>query len=144
MKKIISITIFLFAATILSAQTDSLQVKTNVSKNDTDSLAGKSYNNVLPSFPGDEGAFLHYLTMNIHYPAAEMKAKKQGTVYVAFTVEKDGTITDVHAVKEVPDAPGLTAEAIRVISAMPKWNPCLINGIPARVLMTYPVKFVLN
>ena len=150
MKKIISIVIFVFAGIILSAQTD-----TTASKKDAvvtaDSTAKKAsetepvfrFAEEMPDFPGGLDAFRTYLSKNIKYPVEERKAKIQGTVYISFTIEKDGSVSNVYAVKEVSGAPGLTAEAIRVISAMPKWSPGKMNGRPVRVEMTQPVKFVL-
>jgi hypothetical protein len=38
----------------------------------------------------------------------------------------------------------LDAEAIRVVSSMPKWNPGLENGNPVRVKYTIPVTFRLK
>jgi periplasmic protein TonB len=96
----------------------------------------------MPEFPGN--GFTAYLQKNIKYPAMEKDAGKQGTVYISFVVEKDGSITNVAAAKEVPGAPGLTREAIRVVSQMPKWSPGMMNGRPVRITITQPVKFVLN
>lgn len=101
-------------------------------------------NEEYPSFPGGEQAFAEYLRSHLQYPAAEEKAGKQGTVYVEFVVEKDGSITNVRVIKEVPDAPGLSKEALRVISGMPKWNPGKMYGKPVRVIMREPVKFILT
>jgi protein TonB len=98
----------------------------------------------MPEMPGGEAAFYAYLQKNIKYPQFEKEANKVGTVFVQFTVEKDGSITDVKAVKEVAGAPGFTKEAVRVISQMPHWNPGQMNGRTVRVSMTQPVKFVLQ
>jgi protein TonB len=97
---------------------------------------------VMPGFPGD--AFQAYLKNNIKYPVMEKDAGKQGTVYISFVVEKDGSITNVSPAKEVPGAPGLTREAMRVINLMPKWSPGLMNGHPVRIEMKQPVRFVLQ
>jgi protein TonB len=96
----------------------------------------------MPDFAG--AGFQAYLKNNIKYPVIEKEAGKQGTVYVSFVVEKDGSITNVKEAKGVPGAPGLTKEAIRVISAMPKWKPGLMNGHPVRIEMKQPVRFVLQ
>ena len=136
MKKIISIVILIFVGISLSAQTNT------VSKND--SAKTDSVNEVMPEFPGGEAAFYKYLADSVKYPASAKLAAKEGTVYVQFTVEKDGSITDVKVVKEVSGAPELSAEAIRVISEMPKWSPGKLNGRIVRVSMTQPMKFVLG
>lgn len=97
---------------------------------------------VMPKFSGD--SLQSYLKHNLIYPPLEKEQGKDGTVYIKFTIEKDGTISNVLAVKEVPGAPGLTNEAIRVISKMPRWTPGLMNGRPVRVEMTMPIRFKLE
>ncbi len=95
----------------------------------------------MPEFPG---SFNQYLIDNIKYPLAEKKAGKQGTVYVSFVVEKDGTITNVRIKKGIEGAPGLSEEAIRVIKLMPNWTPGKLNGHPVRIEMTQPIRFYLT
>jgi protein TonB len=97
---------------------------------------------VMPTFPGD--AFQTYLKNNEKFPFAEKDQGKSGVVYISFVVEKDGSISTVKAVKEVPGAPGFTKEAIRVISQMPKWSPGMMNGHPVKIEITQPVRFVLQ
>jgi TonB family protein len=97
----------------------------------------------MPEFIG-EGGFQKYLSANIKYPAIEKESGKSGTVYIGFIVEKDGAVTNVHVVKEVQGAPGFTKEAIRVISAMPNWQPGTMNGKPVRIEITQPIKFMLD
>ena len=59
-----------------------------------------------------------------------------------FVVEKDGSVTQIKAVRS-PD-PSLEKEAIRVVSMMPKWTPGINNGQPVRVKYTLPVSFKLQ
>lgn len=98
---------------------------------------------VMPTFIG-EGGFNRYLQENVKYPTFEKEAGKQGTVYISFIIEKDGSITNVKERKGVPGAPGLTKEGIRVISGMPKWKPGTMNGHPVRIEMTQPIRFFLQ
>lgn len=114
------------------------------SKSKPDSLAVFTFAEEQPVFPGGSAAFMKYLQTNIQYPQLEKEANKQGSVYISFIVEKDGSISNIKAVKEVPGAPGLTKEAIRVISMMPKWIPGKMNGRAVRVEITQPIKFVLD
>jgi TonB family protein len=80
--------------------------------------------------------------MNVHYPEAAEKAGTQGRVLVKFIIEEDGTISDAKVVRKVSDE--LDAEALRVVSAMPKWTPGRQNGQPVRVNYTMPVTFRLQ
>ncbi len=94
--------------------------------------------------PDFRGGFAQYLSQTVKYPVAEKEAGRQGTVYISFVVEKDGRITNVDIAKDIPLAPGLTTESMRVIAAMPKWEPGKNNGKPVRVKMIQPVRFVLQ
>lgn len=112
-------------------------------QNVSDTNAVFSYAEQMPQFPGGQAAFFKFLQDSIRYPIIEKENGLQGTVYVSFVVEKDGSITSIQTVKGVPGAPGLSREAERVIGLMPKWTPGKLNGKPVRVNITQPIKFVL-
>lgn len=95
----------------------------------------------MPQFPGGMPALMKWLQDNMKYPKEAQDAKQQGRVIVSFVVEKDGSITNVRVVKSV--TPSLDEEAIRVVKAMPKWNPGMQNGEPVRVNYTVPILFSL-
>ena len=99
---------------------------------------------IMPRFQGGEASFQHYLAWSIRYPKMEKEQGRDGTVYVYFEVEKNGRITNVKSAKGVPGAPGLSQEAIRVITEMPRWIPGYANGKPVKVGMTVPVRFTLQ
>lgn len=101
------------------------------------------YAQKMPAFPGGQKAFEAYFRDNIVYPKQEKKEGKEGTVYVAFVVNKDGSIDSVRLIKGVLGAPGLGEEAVRVVGAMPAWEPGRMDGKPVRVQLTIPVKYTL-
>jgi len=94
------------------------------------------------SFPGGEGAMLKFLTENIYYPPAAKEAGIEGTVYVNFTVAKDGSLSDIKVKKGL--GMGLDEAAIEGVKKMPKWTPARQNGNATRLSKTIPVKFKLN
>lgn len=94
-----------------------------------------------PSFPGGESAMKSYLNSNVKYPVEAQENCIQGRVIVQFIIEKDGSISDVKVASGVDLS--LDKEAIRVVKAMPKWNPGKLNGIPVRVKNEVPVVFRL-
>ena len=96
----------------------------------------------MPEFPGGMGKAMKFLAKNIKYPVAAQQAKIEGRVIVQFVVGKDGSISDVHAVRSV--SPELDAEAIRVVSMMPKWNPGKQRGKAVSVSYTMPIMFRLQ
>lgn len=97
----------------------------------------------MPEFPdGGMPGLMKYLSANIRYPEAAHKAGTQGRVTVQFVVGKDGSIGNVSILRGVD--PALDAEAIRVISGMPKWKPGTQKGEPVNVKYTVPVMFRLT
>ena len=57
-------------------------------------------------------------------------------------IEKDGKVTDVKVVKGVDEE--LDAEALKVVSASPKWKPGKVSGSKVRASLTLPVEFRLE
>jgi TonB family protein len=97
---------------------------------------------VQPSFPGGQDAMSKFLVEKIKYPVDAMKKNIMGTVYVSFTVETDGTLTDVKILKGIGS--GCDEETIRVVKLMPKWVPGKAKGQPVKAQITLPVKFKLD
>lgn len=96
----------------------------------------------MPHFNGGDVALMDYLNKNIKYPVIAEENGVQGRVVTTFVVECDGSITGVKVIKSVD--PSLDKEAVRVVKAMPKWNPGKLNGSAVRVKFTLPVTFRLK
>lgn len=96
----------------------------------------------MPEFPGGKDAMISYLVTNIKYPQEARTKGIQGRVFVTYIVEKDGTVTNVKILRGVD--PLLDQEALRVVSAMPKWSPGKQKGEAVRVQFNLPVKFALE
>ena len=95
-----------------------------------------------PEFPGGLLKAMEFIGNNIRYPAAAQEAKIEGRVIVQFVVGKDGSISDMKVACGV--CPELDAEALRVISVMPKWNPGMQRGKAVSVKYTMPIMFRLK
>lgn len=96
----------------------------------------------MAEFPGGTMAMMSFLSQNIKYPQEAKDNNIQGRVLVTFTVQPDGKVTDAHV--ENPVNPLLDAEAIRVVSLMPAFNPALkADGTPVSVTTAVPVNFRL-
>ena len=106
-----------------------------------------------PDYPGGPSALFAFINNTMVYPAQAVKDSIQGRVIVQFIVEEDGSITNPVVVK----SSGLNrnqayssifnqmdAEALRIVSAMPKWNPGKIEGKPCRVKYSLPINFRFN
>jgi protein TonB len=97
---------------------------------------------VQPSFPGGGEAFYKFLWKNIKYPVLMKQHQMQGNVIVQFVVEKDGTLTNIKAIKG--PGSGSAEEAVRVMQASPKWKPGIKDGKSVRVQFAVPVAFVIK
>lgn len=96
----------------------------------------------MPSYPGGESEMNKYISENLKYPAEAQAKGIQGRVTIRFIIGKTGEISDVTVVRELD--PDCDAEAVRVISAMPKWIPGKQNGLNVPVYFTLPIVFKLT
>ena len=78
----------------------------------------------------------------LKYPQAAVDRGIQGQVLVGFVIDEDGKITDVHVLRGVDEL--LDDEAVRVISASPKWKPGTLNGKKVKASMSLYVEFRLE
>ena len=96
-----------------------------------------------PTFQGDDAAyFSKWVAQRLKYPEEAKKAGIQGRVLVQFTICEDGVVRDAKVLRGVN--PSLDAEAVRVISASPKWEPGLQDGRPVNVTYLFPVVFQMR
>lgn len=95
-----------------------------------------------PEFPGGTPALYEYLSNNLHYPAVARENEVQGRVIVIFTVEKDGSLSNITLARSVD--PMLDKEALRLVRGMPKWIPGKRNGDAVRSRYSLPVTFKLQ
>ena len=96
----------------------------------------------MPKFPGGLQEAMVFIGKNIKYPVEAQQAKIEGRVVVRCVVGRDGSVSDVEVMRGV--SPELDAEAIRVVSMMPKWIPGKQRGKAVAVKYTMPIMFRLQ
>ena len=94
----------------------------------------------MPKYPGGTEKMFEFIADNLRWPGDDDSCI-QGRVVVSFIVEKDGSLTDVKVIKSVD--PAFDKEAVRVVKSMPKWEPGMWRGKPARVHYCIPIRFRL-
>lgn len=114
---------------------------------------GPSYDDVIPYYECDQRpSFLNstdprqflsrWVYQYLKYPPQAVRNGVQGTVMVDFIIDRSGKVTDVRVARSVSEE--LDAEAVKVISASPKWKPARVGGNKVRCSMTLPVEFRLE
>jgi TonB family protein len=91
-----------------------------------------------PTFPGGHEALHDFIKRNLEYPQARCW---EGKVFVAFIVDKDGSLSDFEVLKGI----GQPADqmALDVVKKMPAWSPGHQTGTPVRMRMVIPIRFSL-
>ncbi|MBX2968612.1 MAG: TonB family protein [Cyclobacteriaceae bacterium] len=91
---------------------------------------------------GGMAAFYKYVGDKMKYPAQARRMGIEGKVFVEFVINRDGSITDVKAIKGI--GAGCDEEAIRVVQSAPPWNPGKQRGKPVRQRYVVPITFKLG
>lgn len=100
------------------------------------------YVEIMPSYKGGMEAMIRFLSTKLRYPSIAQRTGTQGNVFVSFIIGADGNVMDAKVIKSLSKE--CDAEALRVISMMPSWNPGIQAGIPVMVRMVLPIKFQLQ
>ena len=95
----------------------------------------------MPEFPGGVAKMMQYISKNIQYPRKCSEMGIQGTVFLAFIVKKDGTLTDIKIIKGVHEE--LDKVALEVVKQMPTWTPGENKGKVVSVRCNLPIRFRL-
>lgn len=107
---------------------------------------GHKYNytqqNVTAQFRGGMDGFYNFLGANIMYPSSARTNKVQGNVIVTFTIEKDGSLSDIKPLNFL--SKDINNETIRVLKTCPKWFPGKLYGIPVKQQFTVPINYTLG
>ena len=98
---------------------------------------------VKPRFNGGDAAeFSKWVNSQLVYPEKAKQAGIQGRVAIQFTVGADGAVRDAKVLRGVSE--DLDAEALRVVSSSPRWEPGIQDGKAVPVTFTFPVVYRLR
>ena len=113
----------------------------SVSHETQDSLYKFSDLDVVPNFPGGMDKMMLFIAQNTKYPQNAKDNGIQGKVFVEFIIDQKGKVTNVKLKRSVDKE--LDAEAIRVVSLMPDWNPGEKDGKKVKTSFIIPINFKL-
>ena len=90
----------------------------------------------LPEFPGGINKFYSYVGNNFEKP--EIEGEQTISVYVAFVIEEDGTMSNIKVTRD--PGYGLGKEAVRVLKSIKtKWTPGMVSGHSVRTSYYLPI-----
>lgn len=96
---------------------------------------------VQPEFPGGMDSMYAYIQKNLVYPEKAKAEGIEGRVFITFTIEKDGSVSNVKILRGIGG--GCEEAAVEMIKNMPKWKPAKQRGKPVRCQFNLPIKFEL-
>lgn len=95
-----------------------------------------------PEFVGSGGDLEQYIYKHLKYPKKAKQKRTTGKVKASFTIEKDGTISNIIILESLPN--GCDEAVTNLIKRMPKWRPAMKNGKLVRFFYELPVEFGLE
>lgn len=103
-----------------------------------------TYVEQMPQLPGGggNGAIVAAIQKAVKYPALAMRNQVEGRIFVSFTVNAEGNVSDVKVVKGLGS--GLDEETIRAVKTLPKFIPGKQNGRAVSVSFTVPISFKIQ
>lgn len=93
-------------------------------------------------FPGGMAALQVLVSDSLVYPEQAKTQKIQGTVYVTFTIDATGEVSQPQITDGVHQV--LDDEALRFVSSLPTWVPAAKGGIPVDSNYIMPITFDLG
>lgn len=97
-----------------------------------------------PKFIGGDSALTNFLTNNIKKSTFDSTDHLPITVYTIFIIDTSGNVSNICLYKRQfsNGYSKFEKEAMRVISIMPKYTPCIQNGNKVPIMVSLPIKFM--
>jgi len=101
---------------------------------------GKYYQK--PQFVGGTDSLDSFIKKNMRYPYAARESNIEGRVIVRFIVNEEGDISDATVIRSIQFS--CDEEALRLVKAMPRWQPATYKHKPVKAVEVLPVIFKLQ
>ncbi len=120
-------------------------LETEIKTVNLDSLKGRPAVDSLEKyaeFPGGVEGWRNYLVKNFRYPQRAINLDKEGTVYITFMIDKDGTLLDPYISRSIELS--IDEVSLGLIRKSPKWIPAVQHGRNVKCYFSQPVSFRLQ
>jgi TonB family protein len=94
----------------------------------------------LASFPGGDEAFQKYISRQLQTTSAASAAQINGDVEMSFVIDEKGIAGEFKPIRRL--GYGLEDQVVRILRAMPRWQPGVISG--RRIKTTFERKFYFS
>lgn len=102
----------------------------------------RNFAEVMPTYNGGMQQFYQFIADNIKYPPKAKSIGVEGKVFIQFIVEKDGSLSNIQALKGI--GAGCEEEAIRVMKLVKGFSPAKQGDVRVRLQMVVPIHFTLQ
>lgn len=141
MKKILILVLLLNSIFGFSQTQKKIESKNEITLNKTveeesDDVYSAAGIEVQPEYKGGINKF--YNDFNKEFRLKSENKDVRGRVYIDFIVEKNGTITDINIIRDLPSF-NAGKKIIEIITKMPKWKPGMQNNKPIRSRFTFAI-----
>jgi protein TonB len=113
----------------------------DIPSNTEETVAIHTEAEIMPQFKGGYAELARFIYQHLQYPEIALQKRIQGRIWYSFTVNKDGSVSNIQLEKGI--SLYLDDEALRVLKMMPPWEPGTTNGDPVRVKVYLPIVFKL-
>ncbi len=96
----------------------------------------------LPIFRDGKGTFAEYIQSKLTYPEKAIKSNIEGTVEIAFDIERDGFVRNVRLIRGI--GYGCDEEVMKAVAKSPAWKPGAAFGHPESLTQTVMIQFKLT
>lgn len=102
-----------------------------------------TFASIMPKYPGGDEALLEFIYENVYFPERLKQLGVEGTVYVSFVVETNGSISQIGIERGVEGGKEFEKIAVNAIRKMPNWEPGRNGNTKVAVKQTLPIQFSL-
>lgn len=138
MKKLPLLLMLLLSLESISQQFSQVKYQNAMAEN-MDDLPPLVLKSSPPKFPGGDEAFRSFVKQTAQFPERAYNEQIEGTIYVVANIKPNGAIQIIGLKGKLGG--GCEKEALRIVDAMPCWEPALEAGEPVKCKIILPIVF---
>lgn len=118
------------------------QIQNHIVSDTTDRQTQEEMPEILAEPKGGSKAFFQWIGSNYKFPDEAVQAGVRGTIICTFTIEDDGSITDIQVKQDLGYGTGEAAKSL--LEKAEKWLPAMQDGKAVSMKYTLPIRIDLS